>query len=292
MKLIFIHGRAQGGKNQKVLRENWINTFKLGLEKSGLTLPIPEENILFPYYGDLLDKLVDEFNKPVKEIIKKGNVTSSNDARFFHDFLLEIAENANITTEKIEEQNPDIITEKGPLNWEWIQSILKAIDKNSVWSEASIKKFTYDVFLYLTIDAIRNEINNEVMKVISDEHCVVVGHSLGTIVSYNILRDTTTLNVCKFITIGSPLGINAVKKHLKTPIKMPDCIKNGWFNAYDDRDVVALNPLNQQHFNINPSIKNKNDVNNQTSNRHGIEGYLNDKVVAKEIYDALKNGCS
>jgi len=295
MKLIFIHGRAQGYKHIGIssddLKKKWIDTLKKGLKKSGLTLPISEENILFPYYGNLLDELVDEFNKPLEEVIKKGSETSLNDARFFHDFLLEVAENANITTEEIEKENPSIITEKGPLNWEWIQSILKAIDKNSNWSEASIKKFTYDVFLYLTIPAIRDEINNEVKKEFDNEPCVVVGHSLGSIVSYNILRDLPALTACKFITVGSPLGVNAVKKHLKTPIKMPEGVKNGWFNAYDDRDVVALNPLNQKHFNITPSIKNKSDVKNQTSNRHGIEGYLNDKVIAKEIYEALKNNC-
>lgn len=289
MKLIFIHGRAQGGKEQNILRKTWIDTLKSGLKKSGLTLPIPENNILFPYYGDLLDKLIDEFNKPAEAIVKKGVEMGSNDARFFYDFLNEVAENANITTEEIEKEDPNITTQKGPLNWEWIQSILKAIDKNSNWSESSIKIFTYDVFLYLTIPAIREEINSEVKKKFSNESCIVVGHSLGSIVSYNILRDMPTLTVCKFITVGSPLGINAVKKYLKTPIKMPESVKNGWFNAYDDRDVVALNPLDEKHFNITPLIENKSDVNNHTTNRHGIEGYLNDKVVAKEIFEALKN---
>lgn len=292
MKLIFIHGRAQGGKDKDILRKIWIETLKKGLEKSGLTLPIAEENILFPYYGDLLDGLVDEFNKPVEEIIKKGNETQSKDARFFHDFLKEVAENANISTEEIERENLNEITEKGPLNWEWVQSILKAIDKNSKWSESSIKKFTYDVFLYLTIPAIKEEINNEVIKVFSNEPCVVVGHSLGSIVGYNILRDMSNLSVCKYITVGSPLGVNAVKKHLKSPIKMPESVKNGWYNAYDDRDVVSLNPLNNKYFDISPSIKNNRDVRNQTDNRHGIEGYLNDKNVAKEIYDALISICT
>ena len=126
----------------------------------------------------------------------------------------------------------------------------------------------------------------------NSEPCVVVGHSLGSIVSYNILRETSTINAFKFITVGSPLGINAVKKYLKTPIKMPDSVKNGWFNGYDERDVVALKPLNKEYFNITPSIKNKNDVDNHTSNRHGIEGYLNDKDIAREIYNALTNDCT
>ncbi len=292
MKLILIHGRDQGGKDPVALRETWIDTFERGLNKSVLTLPISNEDIIFPYYGDLLDRLVDEFNTPVETILKKGAESNSTDARFFHDFLQEVADNSNISLQDIESENPSEITEKGPLNWEWVHSILKAIDKKSSWSEASIKKFTYDVFLYLTIPAIRQEINKEVSAAFNTESCVIVGHSLGSIVSYNILREASTVNSCKLITVGSPLGINAVKKYLKTPIKMPDSLKNGWFNGYDERDVVALKPLNKDYFNIIPSITNKNDVDNHTSNRHGIEGYLNDKDIAWEIYNALNNDCT
>jgi hypothetical protein len=107
------------------------------------------------------------------------------------------------------------------------------------------------------------------------------------VVSYNILRDHSDSKVRKFITIGSPLGLNSVRKYLKVPLRMPVCVENGWFNAYDKRDVVSLNPLDQTHFNVSPPIVNKSHVENGTSNRHGIEGYLNDEEVAREIYEAL-----
>ena len=58
----------------------------------------------------------------------------------------------------------------------------------------------------------------------------------------------------------------------------------------DKRDVVALYPLDKKSFPLNPetpAIENKIDVRNQTSNRHGIAGYLDDQEVAKRIYDAL-----
>ena len=69
---------------------------------------------------------------------------------------------------------------------------------------------------------------------------------------------------------------------------MPECVQHGWFNAFDDGDFVALNPLDNTHFPIlTGTIENKNNVVNQTDNQHGIVGYLNDAVVAKQIYDAL-----
>ena len=61
-----------------------------------------------------------------------------------------------------------------------------------------------------------------------------------------------------------------------------------WFNAMDDGDIVALYPLNNKHFPIEPPIVNKTDVENKTTNQHGITGYLADTDVARTIYDALE----
>ena len=88
--------------------------------------------------------------------------------------------------------------------------------------------------------------------------------------------------------MGSPLGLKSIQTLMKTPLRMPECVKNGWFNAFDKRDVVALNPLDKAHFNVQPPIENKNDVENNSENRHNISGYLDDAVVAKQIYDGLK----
>jgi len=63
--------------------------------------------------------------------------------------------------------------------------------------------------------------------------------------------------------------------------------ENGWFNAYDERDIVALNPLDREHFPVDPYVKNFNEVDNQTDNRHGIVGYLNSKEVASQVAQYL-----
>jgi hypothetical protein len=117
---------------------------------------------------------------------------------------------------------------------------------------------------------------------------VVVAHSLGTVVAYNVLRRDGAelhLKVPLFVTLGSPLAISVVKKALR-PIAHPRCVGR-WFNAMDDRDVVALFPLTADHFEVDPAIENKVDVDNPTQNRHGISGYLGDPEVARRIYEAV-----
>jgi hypothetical protein len=55
----------------------------------------------------------------------------------------------------------------------------------------------------------------------------------------------------------------------------------------DERDVVALYPLDAANFPVDPPIENKRDVDNPTSNRHGISGYLSDPVVARRLHEAV-----
>ena len=287
MKLILIHGRDQQGKDPQELRKTWIDTWEKGLTKSNLT--IPDIPMLFPFYGDVLDSLVTTpgMETTIAGVIARG-AASTFEAQFFETFLLEIAENASITEAEIDQNYSTPYKEKGPLNWEWVQAILQTLDQRTGFGEFSIKKFTYDVFVYLTMPGVKREINEFVTSAFDNEPTVVVGHSLGSVVGYNVLSKHPG-NVKKYITVGSPLGLRAIKSKLDTPICMPPCVKAGWYNAYDERDVVALNPLNKKYFDITPAIENKNDVKNHTKNRHGIEGYLDDKEVAKAIYDALQD---
>lgn len=287
MKLLLIHGRDQQGKDPDNLKAEWINSLKSGLSKSGLELPISDDDIIMPFYGDKMQELVNDADLPMEEIITRGETYGIEEARFFYDFLNEVAVNENISTEQIEAQSPEEIIERGPLNWPWVLAILRAIDKKGNWGELSIKRFTYDVFLYLTNQNVKRQINRIIIDKLPVDPCVVVGHSLGSVVGYNILRNHPNLNVEKYITVGSPLGVKAVKKYQDIPIQMPACVRNGWYNAYDKQDTVSLRPLDEDYFNISPPVINNGTVHNFTSNHHGIVGYLSDKDVAREIFDAL-----
>ena len=119
---------------------------------------------------------------------------------------------------------------------------------------------------------------------------VVVSHSLGTVVAYNLLKREGKQNgwvTPLFVTLGSPLAVKAIRKAV-APNRHPEGVGT-WFNALDERDVVALYPLNDAFFPTDPAVENKTDVDNPTENRHGIEGYLADPVVAAKIYEGVTN---
>jgi len=144
-----------------------------------------------------------------------------------------------------------------------------------------IDLLTRDVYVYLQARAVRMAIDDIVRNAVGTEPSVVVSHSLGTVVSYNVLLQRTEApRVMRFVTLGSPLGIRGLKRKLDKPLRHPACV-GSWFNAYDRRDVVSLVPLDTSTFDIVPAIENRGDVNNFTDSRHGIEGYLADPVVAR-----------
>jgi len=286
MKLIFIHGRSQEGKNPALLQQQWEAALNKGLSSAGLTWSTNVQ-VAFPFYGNKLDELLKELDAPlIEDVIQRGAAQDTTEAQFRGDLLYEIARNAGISDSDIQAYYSGQPQEKGPLNWEWVQSILKALDKTPL-GEAAIDAFTRDVYVYLTNKAVRRAIDGLVSPYLTEGPCVVVGHSLGSVVGYNVLSKTAqNVSVKRYITVGSPLGLKAIKRQLDTPLAMPPCTK-GWYNAMDERDVVALYPLDGENFPIHPPIVNKTDVDNHTDNRHGIEGYLDDSDVARSIYMAL-----
>ena len=148
-------------------------------------------------------------------------------------------------------------------------------------NQFTLERFTRDVFLYTRRSLVQETIDKIVADELTEEPTIVVGHSLGSVVAYSVLRyDERHLDVPLFVTVGSPLGVRTIRNRFR-PLKRPEV--GHWFNAFDDRDVVSLYPLDGENFGVEPAIENYDDVNNHTDNRHGIVGYLDDKTVAGRI---------
>lgn len=292
--LVFVHGRAQQHKDSVALKQEWIDAWCTGLEKSGLSLPIAASAIHFPYYGDALDVLTHGAAE-VPDVIVRG--AEGDKEEELMRLLAVVLEEARLR-EGISDQAVraaaavhagDVPIERGPLNRPWVRGIVIALDAVPGVNGAGVAVATADVWHYLNHALTRNAIDDGVRQALPREaEAVVVGHSLGSVVAYQLLRNDGHFagwRVPLFATVGSPLGVRAIRDYI-VPTTRPDCIGD-WFNAMDPRDIVALHPLDAKHFDVDPPIENKVDVDNDTPNRHGIKGYLSDKDVAKRIHDAI-----
>lgn len=292
-ELVFIHGISQEGKDSLALKREWIAAWQEGLKKSGLSMPIEESQIRFPYYGDALDHLVksDGMHGHEKIVLR----TRGGEDQFVQEYLVEAQEkfsSLSVSGQSLRGAADDLTpVERGLLNQPLVQRFLRVLDQVPLISTACIAWAAHEAFQYLIDENVRNTIDEGVRQAFSrDTDTIVVGHSLGSIVAYHVLhRYGTDLgwNVPLFITLGSPLAVGPIKRNLQPyPPYPPNCVRS-WLNALDPRDSVALWPLSRDHFEIDFDIENMTEVDNTTHNRHGIAGYLSDKNVAIRLYQAF-----
>ena len=297
-ELVLVHGRSQQHKEPISLKKAWLDALGEGLAKSSVTLPIAEEAVRLPYYGDTLIGLMEgKSAEEAAKVIVRGTQEDADEEAFFRSVLEEVRQQAGVTDADIAAIGGQDVLLKGPRNWEWLQTIVEALDRRAPGaSGTSIALFTRDVYVYLKNTAIRNIIEQGISNAIRPGvETVVVAHSLGTVIAYNLLRREGAARgwrVPLLVTVGSPLAVQAIRKHLRgfaAPMQCPECV-DSWFNAFDTRDIVPLYPLDPRNFPLDPelpAVENYADVRNKTDNRHGIAGYLDDKEVARRIYDVL-----
>ena len=97
MRLIFVHGRSQAGKDPAALQREWLAALNRGLTKSGLALP-SDLAVGFPFYGDRLDELLRELDTPlVEDVMLRGAPPDSTEASFRGELLAEIQYRHHIT---------------------------------------------------------------------------------------------------------------------------------------------------------------------------------------------------
>ena len=287
-RLILIHGRAQQGKSEAQLIEEWMEPLRATLGRKATCLDGVE--IKAPFYGDRLIEMLDSLGAAKPDDVQlRGPGQDVADERyrlFLGEFLEAVRNQEGLSEDRlILEAGVDVV-ERGAQNWPWVLAIVRALNKIPGLDGTTIEHVLRDVWIYLDRQTVRKAIDAIVAPAFdTDLPVVCVAHSLGTIVAYSVLAGRSVGHVSQLITLGSPLGLDVCRRTFR-PIKWPKVVGR-WFNARDKRDVVALHPLDPVHFGIDPPIENYEDVWNRTPNAHGISGYVTNARVAGEVHRAL-----
>jgi pimeloyl-ACP methyl ester carboxylesterase len=120
---------------------------------------------------------------------------------------------------------------------------------------------------------------------------VVVGHSLGSVIAYDVLRrlDRERFPIALFLTIGSPLGIDEVQDRLKDlgagKLEFPPCVDR-WVNVADPLDVVAIDrKLSGEFAGAIKDIRGANP--DSPEHPHSASGYLRMTPVQQAVREAV-----
>lgn len=143
-------------------------------------------------------------------------------------------------------------------------------------------------------EKIRAKVKDSIRKAleITGEGVVLIGHSLGSVIAYDVIRESLAENgehfpIKAFITMGSPLAwvtdLRVADKEVPDqPFRIGDI---AWYNFFDEQDPVSLkNHLPNSRF---PDVKNESAIRSGEKyiNAHTI--YWQRKEVAKKVLELI-----
>lgn len=163
-------------------------------------------------------------------------------------------------------------------------------------TELITRAFIQDVAAYFFDNEIRSAIQRRLSDLLVPDAgpYVLVTHSLGTVIAYDVLRSLgKSIDAALWVTLGSPLGIDEVQDGLKPPLEVPGCVLNGkWRNFADRLDPVALDPDLASEFTPTGFIDDVRVLNPHTLrvrgfNPHSALGYLAHSAVREAVRDVV-----
>jgi hypothetical protein len=144
--------------------------------------------------------------------------------------------------------------------------------------------FVKQVDRYLHDDEFRSAVHTEFAAAMRSGPRLVIGHSLGSVIAYDWLREHDDAASPSLVTLGSPLGLEAIRRHQRIGRpRWPGSVR-AWTNIAAHLDPVAmvkeLAPLYHRDIVDQP-------CDNPRSSAHSAVSYLSNVRTARAIEVAL-----
>jgi hypothetical protein len=167
------------------------------------------------------------------------------------------------------------------------------------FADTVLKLKLQDLSRYYEEENIRTQLRERLRKEIlkhTDKRIMILSHSMGTIIAYDVLRNIgkehPRLIIDHFVTLGSPLGLPHVKYKAaqENPlIRTPSVVKR-WSNFADKRDPVSMDVHLAGDYAANDNgvaVKDDLVANDWGGIHHKSYGYLRTPEVSKVIADFI-----
>lgn len=282
-KIVVVHGIGQQNEGALTLHSRLFPALKQGLAYGGSD--ISPEDASFPCYGHLF--------RPEAEVLSPSppRYDAADVADGFEaDLLHALWERAAETDGRVLPPSEEALF-RTPV---WAKRALAAMSRSAFLSGVAERAFIADlkqVSAYFSDPGVRRRALAEVRAAITPRTRVVIGHSLGSVVAYELLStavsDTEESSVAippvALVTLGSPLGLRRlVHDRLPRPGAWPDGAAS-WTNIADAADVVAvvedLRPLYGGRI---TQIRVHNGA-----RAHDMAPYLTDAATGRAIAEGL-----
>ena len=266
--IICIHGRSNKPA-QETLRDWWQDAVEEGLAES-TAVSLGSVDLKMAYYANI-------------HYAEDGPLTAAN-----NDEPYKKAEEGAIQPYKM-----GLFDRFRKVSGNWLDTPLDWLEEHShlfsALGRGVSQKLLQDLGEYYSNQDIRTEINNRLKKLLTDhkhDEIILVSHSMGTIVAYEVLRELGQDDkhpgfvLEHLITMGSPLGLTVVKGNslgARKKLRTPSCVRGSWVNFSDPDDFVCLDSHLQDDYEPNSFAVRVKDVmvcNDYPGNEHKSYGYL------------------
>lgn len=274
-QLVGVHGIAKHQLGRHQLLPDWTRALADGLERA-LDRRIEPPKLDLAFYGDVF--LPDQGRAGAKSADPESVFDGLDEQQ-----MAEISEAmaAAVTAEDISaaEQHVPKGHTRVPVA---LQVLLRAIDRRfGATAGVLYVGVLRQVYRYLHDAGVKARVDRRVEEAVSAECRVLIGHSLGSVVVYEYLRQRHGHGVELLLTLGSPLGLRMVRSRLHIePIEVP-----AWVNVRDLRDPVACAGALRPWW---PQIREVDEVMvDNGGDAHAVERYLSRKATGQVLLRAL-----
>lgn len=272
-----IHGVGQQQLGRHQLQAQWGPALLDGLERARGRLLETEPDLRLAYYGDVFASFT-----PVSG--RKGAAALDPDLAEEELAALIPAVLEAVSEAELEaaERAPVKAYTRAPRP---LQIALRALDRRYgqhagglyVGNLRQVRRYLQDAELKAAVDARVREIMGR------GEVRALIGHSLGSVVGFEYLRQNPETELSAFLTLGSPLGLRMVRHLMPDPHHQP---RNAavWANLRDPRDPVTCAGDLSAFW---PGVRDLPPVDNG-GDAHSAARYLSKREAGQVLIESLE----
>ncbi len=285
VEIVCVHGIAQQLQGPETLSREWLEALRDGMRLAGAPrkdLPT-NDSIEVAFYGDL-------FRGKSKGGLYPPKKFSDIQPGFEAELLMTWAKNANLTVPdggEVDDANKSAWAPQG------IQAVARKLLQNKYFSGLSERCMVgslKQVRQYFWEPDMRQAVRERLSALITPDTRLLIAHSLGTIVAYEVLCELHDITVPHFITLGSPLGLPNLIFHRLNPLPIDE--RGRWpGNTATWTNIAATQDLVASVKQLNPLFEGKIEdilINNEMR-AHNIQPYLTARETGAEILKALNH---
>jgi hypothetical protein len=280
-----VHGMLQEQRGRHQLLEEWQAGLADGVEAAAGTSAVSPSLDMYFYGRQFLPAAAQGVRQPPG---KSGGVADvltapvdDDDRAFLEDAAAAVQASPAFVERPPAMGAPRVPTALQPL----AQSLSRRLEGGLVLQFLSVLR---QVKIYLSDDAMAEQIRTGFLAHLDDARPrVVIAHSLGSVIAVDALRLSSDSGAPTLITVGSPLGMQAIQSRLRRPAGAADAADappdvSRWLNVYDPGDpVAAAGGLSR----IWPAVEDYTVGNGKDP--HGMLGYLGKQVVGQAVLDGV-----